>query len=638
MARLVRIHPLGLILVLGLLNGLLYTFLVPPWQHYDEPTHFEYAWLLANRSGLPKQGDYDQSMRRAVATSMIEHKFFRGMNFLPDLEAQNEPIWIGISQLDDFPLYYLLASLPMRLISSWDVTRQLYAGRLVSLCLYLVSIVAAWGVMKELIHVGHPLRWMVPISIALLPGYADLMTALNNDVGAAMIFSLFLWGGVRIIQRGFTFMRLLWVVSTALLCCYMKTTVFLALPLLGLILLFTLFRSRWRWLPWVTLTVILFTMLVSIFSWGDALLWIRFPNTLQENPTHVLSSQAPLGKYVLQLEIAPNEPPPRLFQLIPTDQLNSLRGKTVTLGGWVWATEPLSINGLTLFDGQQSYFHTVQIGKSPTFFALSTTIAEDASRVWVVLAPASQKDQETYIVYYDALVLVEGLRPLETAPIFNDPSAQQGIWAGQEFTNLLRNASGENAGPWVRPWVEKITSKYFSIMPSPARAFGSLFDWRGAGWYYREILQNFVRTFWAKFGWGQVSLSLPFTGRPYRLLVIITLVGLGGAVLVLLRQRSSLPWNVLLFFSIVLFGIWGQTILRGTHSITDSIFIPGARYTYPAIIPTMLVLNVGWLELVRYPERWLRLPSVAKYVLHFLLFLGLDIAASSSIVKFYSMR
>jgi hypothetical protein len=28
----------------GLINGLLHTFMVPPWQHYDEPGNFEYAW------------------------------------------------------------------------------------------------------------------------------------------------------------------------------------------------------------------------------------------------------------------------------------------------------------------------------------------------------------------------------------------------------------------------------------------------------------------------------------------------------------------------------------------------------------------------------------------------------------------
>ncbi|HEY80691.1 MAG TPA: hypothetical protein G4O05_06380, partial [Caldilineae bacterium] len=57
-----REHRAGLILLLALLNGLLYLFLVPPWQHYDEPGHFEYAWLIADRGRLPQAGDYDPAM------------------------------------------------------------------------------------------------------------------------------------------------------------------------------------------------------------------------------------------------------------------------------------------------------------------------------------------------------------------------------------------------------------------------------------------------------------------------------------------------------------------------------------------------------------------------------------------------
>jgi hypothetical protein len=53
-----------LILIFGaLFHGLIYGFLVPPWQDYDEPNHFEYVWLIANRIRMPRKGDYDQVMR-----------------------------------------------------------------------------------------------------------------------------------------------------------------------------------------------------------------------------------------------------------------------------------------------------------------------------------------------------------------------------------------------------------------------------------------------------------------------------------------------------------------------------------------------------------------------------------------------
>jgi hypothetical protein len=290
-----------LILVLGLLHGLLYVFLVPPWQHYDEPTHFEYAWLIANRPGLPERGEFDQPMRRAVAASMIEHNFFRGMGFLPDLNVNNEAVWIGISQVGDPPFYYLLVSVPLRILSGWDVTWQLYVARFVSLGLYLASIMAAWGLMKELTPEGHTFRWLVPISMALLPGYTDLMTAVNNDVGAALFFSLFLWGSVRLLRHGFSCRRFFSVGIFALLCLWTKETVFLALPLLGLVLFLVLFRNRWRWVPWVLLIAFLLVVLVSVFSLDEPLFWYRSRATLQEKTTRALYTQAPLGRYIFQI-------------------------------------------------------------------------------------------------------------------------------------------------------------------------------------------------------------------------------------------------------------------------------------------------------------------------------------------------
>ena len=45
--------PLLLLVCLSFIRGLLYVSLVPPWGHYDEPTHFEYVWLIANRLSDP---------------------------------------------------------------------------------------------------------------------------------------------------------------------------------------------------------------------------------------------------------------------------------------------------------------------------------------------------------------------------------------------------------------------------------------------------------------------------------------------------------------------------------------------------------------------------------------------------------
>jgi hypothetical protein len=67
---------LALVLLVALVHGLVYIFLVPPWQHYDEPGHFEYAWLVAAKRTIPEFGQYDHEMRHQVASSMVAHGFF----------------------------------------------------------------------------------------------------------------------------------------------------------------------------------------------------------------------------------------------------------------------------------------------------------------------------------------------------------------------------------------------------------------------------------------------------------------------------------------------------------------------------------------------------------------------------------
>lgn len=135
--------PIWVILFIAALNGLVYVFLVPPWQHYDEPGNFEYVWLMANLNHKPEIGVYNQEMRREMAASMVEHNFFRGMNGIPNLIAMNEGVWIGIAQLNDPPLYYFIASLPLRLLAHVDITLQLYLTRLVSWGLFLLTILIA---------------------------------------------------------------------------------------------------------------------------------------------------------------------------------------------------------------------------------------------------------------------------------------------------------------------------------------------------------------------------------------------------------------------------------------------------------------------------------------------------------------
>ena len=105
-------RTLSIILVLGLVHGLLYVFLEPPWQHYDEPTHFEYAWLIANRAALPQGDDFDQGMRREVAASMLEHGFFNNLSYRPNLVSSTPVTRSQLLPAFTIPAFFLVRIIP----------------------------------------------------------------------------------------------------------------------------------------------------------------------------------------------------------------------------------------------------------------------------------------------------------------------------------------------------------------------------------------------------------------------------------------------------------------------------------------------------------------------------------------------
>jgi hypothetical protein len=619
-----KVGAIHLILLAGLIHGLLYVLLLPPWQHYDEPGHFEFAWLIANRPGLPSAGEYDQGMRREVAASMVEHSFFKDLNIQPNLLDQYTPIWIGISQTDNPPIYYWITSLPLRLVPTSDITFQLYLCRLVSLVFYLLTILAAYGVLSELTAPGNPARWLIPATLVLLPGFTDLMTAVNSDVGAVAFFSLFLWACLRMIQRGFKLTRLVTTGLLAAACFWTKNTAAIALPLLVIPILFSLLRERRQWIAWILLGVGIPIGIFFVFTSGDVAFW--YQPIPQNTPTRVASTQAPLGSFVFQIDASSGVMSNNLIQLLSSSQVERFRGQKVTLGYWIWANQPVKFHSPLLRSDQQTYSTSVEITTIPTFHTYTTKIAGNTRHLQIVLDAPSKPG---LFIYLDGLVLMKGDYSQRGKPAMSDAGAQHGIWAGKSFVNPIRNASAEQDWPHPRTLVQNLLSKVSPLQPNMVLA--SLADWQNSRWYYRTTAKQLVRTFWGQFGWGHIRLSRNI----YIGLSILTVIGALGGLVRFWRNRTNIPWAAFALLAVAVLGIWGAALVRGIHSIAGSVFIPSARYAYPAIIPTVWLLCAGWAEWPRLFERWLRIPRWVKIAVFLASFLLLDMLSIWTIARFY---
>jgi len=642
-----RIH---IILIIGLIHGLIYVFLIPPWQHYDEPGHFEYAWLIANRLKLPQVGDYDQNMRLAVGKSLIDSSFFTPEN-QPNLTDPSEPIWIGIPQLVDPPLYYVIEAVPLFILKSAPIDLQLYIGRILSLPFLLLTIYCAYKLTKELTPTDHPLQWMVPLFISMLPAFVEFMTSINNFVAAIGLFSLWLLISVKLI-KGFSLKYAGALILLTVACIFTQKVLYPVIIYLPLVLLLSIFPRRLKYVAWILTVVTSIAVIFIVFNWGDAARWLRA--TYQDFPSREPIQSDFYDGYILHGKVYPDDNwgqiypswNPGFFQFVPPDISSQLSGKTVTIGAWVWSNGNITgygpgLNSLLQFQDRWLGFKQESLNEKPRFIASVVQLPEQQERLQIWLRTTSSESQADSI-YFSGIILVEGAWPVNTPPEFMDSDGSQGIWGNRPFTNLVRNAQFQHAWPYVDPSIFQIvTSKIQDLNSVHISSFISLImDVPGTKWYTKTSSAVIFRTFWAEFCWGHVPfISAPHWLYPYRILLFITLLGIVGAFLtgidlVKLRKNEYAFLFIIIVITAVVALLYGAYTMGG--SLRYRAFYPTARYVYPAIIPISLFLVIGWHGLLTWATKVINKSPHLGTFLYLGFLIGIDLYSILSVIIYFN--
>lgn len=231
-------YPLRWLLPLALLNGLLFLVLLPPWQHYDEPTHFEYAALIAYHGGVPTAQAVDPALRREIVASMDRHNFYPP-GTVPDLFSAI-PARPGFDQSVHPPLYYALAAIPIRITQFLPIEWQLYSARLLSLGFYLLAVLIAWRITTVITPDEPQVQALIPLIFIATPAYTDIMTAVNNDVLVNVAALCALLAMAHLIRTGLRPAPLILLGLALIVALLTKRTGLLLLPIAAL----TLF---WAW-------------------------------------------------------------------------------------------------------------------------------------------------------------------------------------------------------------------------------------------------------------------------------------------------------------------------------------------------------------------------------------------------------
>lgn len=601
-------HFSALLMLLTFAQGLLYVFLIPPWEHYDEPTHFEYAWLIAYQNRIPEEGEYVQWMRRDLLGSMYDNNFFERRDFRVNPIEIGKPVWIGVSQLNDPPLYYLIVSLPLRLVKFLDFTTQLFIARLVSLLMFMLTVYLAFRISKEILPKNHILTNLIPLFILFLPGFADIMTSVSNDVGVVLLSTLFLWLGIRFLNRKQTFTTAVLLVIVTAMLVWTKNIGYFFTPLLGLVFLLAIRQQKMRIAAIGAIGFLVLLFLIIFVRWGAAPAYFSVSGE-QESAFRVKDHIETDPDFKIVLERSERfGSPSRIIYFFNSKEINSIHSREITFGGISRSTATEIKNAYVLLINDRAV-KAIDLQEKNNGAMLSASVAftEEIKNMRLVLAPIADGEAT---IFYDDIFLASG--SLDDYLEGNSP-------------NLVRNGSAEKGFPLFDYQLSQLIS---SVFPIQINDLWHIFDWDSHQSYYKSSFARLFRTFWAVFNWGGVFLAGKY---PYRWLVGITLLAAVGFLVHLLSKQRLIEKRMLVLLASVFITIWGAAFLRGfSSSFMSYTFIPVARYAYPAIYPSAFFFIVGLYKLVKLPKLKINIAEECGFSIFLFLLVSLNIWAIAS--------
>jgi len=620
--RSVELRVVLALLLLALLRGLVYVVVVPPWVHYDEPTHFEYAALINLLGRRPAIEETDRNLRFAIARSVHIYTPWRiarmpidtGDNPLPD---------IGIGQVAHPPLYYMLASLALRLTANAPIEVQLYSMRAFSLLLYLLGLMLAAVVVWLALPRAAELRLATLATLIRVPPYTRLMSAASNDGLVALVGIVLLLIAIAIVQQGWSWRSLVLLLVGFVLPFVTKRTTFVLslVPLLaGLLVAPRLVR---RWIITGTAVVLLAGLgwLVSLPRGSSY--WIN-PTTGRMAQPSVLGAHS--GREALLLSAANPNDVAGVGQLLSPLGVFKLSREELTVGVWARALDgEVQVVVPSVVGARGSEQQTVTLSTQWQFIKHKVRMPRSPFQVELRLNPPLGLGA----VLYDDAVAVQGDYSKVAAP---PTVGADGLmrWGDEEGPTLLRNGSAEQLMPLIQlpAGVESVVQKTLPFGTIDLLA-SSLGDWNFIAAAYPSGALFLFKTFWLIIDSGFSAAAIDRWTLTLLLLAGGALVGWGRLATRRLQSKEERPTDsgnetasqsqlVLALCWAAASLAWGIALVR-VHlqppwPAADYTY-PIGRYVYAAFVPTVVLLVAGLGAFV--PQRWRLWLSVGVIALFF---------------------
>jgi hypothetical protein len=245
--------------LITLVNALVWSVVVPPFQVPDEITHFGYAQYLAQtgkpppgKPGVLQYSDEEQQTLLALHFfAVVGHADQRGISTRGEDAAlravlATHPSRTGAggssSATNQPPLYYALEAIPYWLSPSHDILTRLALMRALSALLAAGTVLCIFLLIRELLP-GTPWAWTVgALAVAFQPTFMFISAGVHGDNLLFLASAATLLALTRAFRHGLTLRRGLAIGLAAVVGVLGKLTFLAFLP--GIALAFALLIGR----------------------------------------------------------------------------------------------------------------------------------------------------------------------------------------------------------------------------------------------------------------------------------------------------------------------------------------------------------------------------------------------------------
>lgn len=247
--------------LIALVNAIVWSVVIPPFQVPDEISHFGYAQYVAEHGKPPPQTPGATQYSDEEQAALLHLQFFTvvGRRDQPTIRTDSEESTLraaldaGLSRKGQGgpssattqpPLYYALEAIPYWLSPSHDILTRLAFMRVLSALLAAFTVLCVYMFLRELLP-GTPWAWTVgALAVAFQPTFMFISAGVHGDnllfaASAATLLAL-----ARAFRRGLTVRRGVAIGAATAVGVLGKLTFLAFLPGILLALALLLWRER----------------------------------------------------------------------------------------------------------------------------------------------------------------------------------------------------------------------------------------------------------------------------------------------------------------------------------------------------------------------------------------------------------